>query len=146
MNEFDEINKLNDLFTENSPEEDIFSMSVDDMLLKLSRGNPGAVVALLMMMENSTKIDPQAWSKDMHPLLQLFELNIKGSHINVFLRDTCSCDLVTVFAMFRAVQLGFLPLEELKTAIYNATPVPNCAELVSKVRASIPQFGNFPEA
>jgi hypothetical protein len=94
-------------------------MTVIDILQELCEGNPGAITACMELMAASPKVDPQAWAKDLQPLLQLDELKIYGSDIWLLYKDLCGQDSTKVLTLFRAQQLGMITAVELKAAMHN---------------------------
>lgn len=124
----------------------VLSGDLNHAVFALSQGNPGAVVFILNMYKSSVQIDPRAWGKELHPIMELNELGIRGAQIHAFAKHTCDHDLVTAFAMFRAVQLGFITRDSLLNAIRDEKPVERCAELVELVKQRLPEFGHYPTA
>lgn len=131
---------------QNAIASEVFSGDFNHAVHTLSRRNPGAVKTILRMVAAAVQIDPQAWGKELHPIMELDNLGIRGSEIHGFMKYTCNNDLITAFAMFRAVQLGFLPKSILLAAIADERPVVNCEQLVAQVRVRLPRFGDYLEA
>lgn len=84
------------------------TMSLPDILQELSEGNPGALTVLLKLMKQAPVIDPEAWAKELQPLLSLDTHGIYGSQIWVFYKDICGESILNMLIVFRAVQLGLM--------------------------------------
>lgn len=94
--------------------------SIGDVLAKMSAGNPGAITVLIQMFSKSPEVDPQCAFAGLGPILSLDTYKIYGPDIWVLYKDICKEDVVRTLAMIRGVQLGLLPLEKLKAAIFAA--------------------------
>lgn len=88
--------------------------SIMDMVMKMVEGNPGAVSAIMDLMEKSEKIDPQSVWGNIGTILSLDTHEIYGSAIYVLWSDKCNRDARKMCVLLRAVQLGFLPESKLK--------------------------------
>jgi len=80
-------------------------MSVMDVMVTMSEGNPGALRVCFDLFKNGAAVDPEAWSPLAH-LLDLDSMGIYGSKIWVLYKDVCGQNLVNMIALFRAYQLG----------------------------------------
>jgi hypothetical protein len=86
---------------------DLFDSPMD-AVMKMVEGNPGAIAALMDLMNSSESIDPQSAFGPLSPLLSLDALGIYGSGIYVIWSDKCNRDTRRVLVLLRAVQLGLL--------------------------------------
>lgn len=85
-----------------------------DAILKVAGGNPGAIMAIAEILNNSVAIDPQNVLGGLGLVLVLDEWEIYGTDIYILFNDKCNRDVRQMLMMMRAVQLGFLPLAKLK--------------------------------
>ncbi len=114
------------------------SETVQEMLLKLVEGNPGAIRVCMEIYTGSAKIDP-----DCMPLLHLLafdDLGIYGSRIWMLYKDVCKHDLTHTIGMLRAQQLGFITREELNHAIDNYGAGLDVGAVLAQVRERLPAF------
>ena len=88
--------------------------SLKDILLKMSMGNPGAISAMMEIIHQGEKIDPQCYLGHINPILYLDILQIYGTEIYILWNDQCDRDTRKLIMLLRAVQLGFLQQERLK--------------------------------
>jgi hypothetical protein len=80
-----------------------------DVLIKMSDGNPGALTAMMEMLEKDKDIDPQAFRGGMSAILLLDTFEIYGTDIYILWNDQCNRDVRRLLMLLRAVQLGFIP-------------------------------------
>lgn len=123
-----------------APSDGVLSGDFNHAVFTLSQGVPGAISAIMNMVASSVQIDPQAWAKELHPIQELDGMGIRGSEIHDFFKYTCNGDLVTAFAMFRSLQLGFLRKDFLLDAIRDRRPVEGCEQFVGMVKARLESF------
>ena len=91
--------------------------SIMNVVVKMSDGNPGAMNALMQMLQpENQEIDPDSIMGGMMKVLALDALGIYGSDIYILHNDICDRDMVKMFAVLRAHQLGFLNGSILKYA------------------------------
>lgn len=83
-------------------------------LTALSGGNPGAATALIGLVHSVEKVDPQSALREWGPLLWLDDARIYESQIWMLFKDNCEQDPVKVLLLMRVVQLGLMPIAELK--------------------------------
>ena len=88
--------------------------TVMSMIMKMAEGNPGAIDAMLKIMEKSAEIDPQSAMPEIMPILSLDTHEIYGSSIYVLYSDKCGRDVRKVLVLLRAVQLGIMPESKLQ--------------------------------
>lgn len=93
--------------------------SLQDALIKIVEGNPGALNACLELYTQTPAIDPDAALAGLSGIMILDTWGIYGPRIWLFYKDVCGCDCKKVLACIRAVQLGLLPETTLQHAIDN---------------------------
>lgn len=121
------------------------SDSVQDVFISMAEGNPGAITAMMELIENAKRIDPQAMIGAISPILYLDTCEIYGSSIYVLWSDKCGKDVRKLIMLLRATQLGFLPTEKLQEMAadqcYQVTLSDDeMAELDAKVCAELEHF------
>ncbi len=112
-----------------------------DMAMKMSEGNPGALNVLIMLM-NEPDIDPISGLGPYGPILHMDSFNIYSHRIWMLFKDVCRQDIVAFCAMIRAVQLGILTEERLHHAIDNRGNGVNVAEVYAEVKARLGKFAS----
>jgi len=115
--------------------------SVEDIIIKMSEGNPGAISVCMMMYTKGGAIDPDALFGGLGGVLSLDSLGIYGSKIWMLFKDVCKQDLVKTSAMLRAWQLGFVPKATLLHAIDNYGAGIDTDALLAQVQERLPAFG-----
>lgn len=113
------------------------------MLLKLSKGNPGAISVLVRMLKEGESIDPDSMSPFM-AILQLDSMGINNGSIWMLYKDICGQDLEKMLGVLRGVQLGLLSEEHLLAAIESRYKGVSVDDLLSKVKKELPNFGLKP--
>jgi hypothetical protein len=88
--------------------------SIQDIIVKMSDGNPGAVTTLIEVIKNGEKIDPQSAFAGVGSILLLDSFGIYGSSIYILYNDKCNKNIRKFIMLLRAVQLGFLRVDRLK--------------------------------
>ena len=115
--------------------------SVEDIIIKISEGNPRAISVCMMMYTKGGAIDPDALFGGLGGVLSLDSLGIYGSKIWMLFKDVCKQDLVKTSAMLRAWQLGFVPKATLLHAIDNYGAGIDTDALLAQVQERLPAFG-----
>jgi len=115
--------------------------SVEDIMIKMSEGNPGAISVCMMLYTKGGAIDPDDWLGGLGGVLSLDSLGIYGSKIWMLFKDVCKQDLVKTSAMLRAWQLGFVPKATLLHAIDNYGAGIDTDALLAQVQERLPAFG-----
>lgn len=117
--------------------------SIQDMMIKMSDGNPGAVGALMSLLTDSTT-DPDSALGGIGKIMSLDEYGIYGTDVYVFFNDICERDVKKMIGVMRAVQLGLLERETLKDACSrqdrSGCEIVPVSELLDKVRKELPNF------
>lgn len=85
-----------------------------DMLTKMSEGDPGALMAMMAIMQEHDAIDPQAAMGAIGAILLLDTWEIYGTEIYVLFSDKCNKDVRQLLMLMRATQLGIFSNAKLK--------------------------------
>jgi len=85
-----------------------------DIMIKMSDGNPGAIQALMELMSNNSKIDPESAFGEYAAILFLDNEEIYGSDIYILWNDKCNRDIRLLIMLLRATQLGIFSSSKLK--------------------------------
>lgn len=88
--------------------------TVQDIVLKMSSGNPGAITVLCDLANKGAEIDPQDFMDGLGSILMLDTCEIYGTDIYVLFNDKCGRDLRKTIMILRAVQLGLFDTIKLK--------------------------------
>jgi hypothetical protein len=83
-------------------------MSMMDILMVMSDGNPGAATVLMQLLKDGSKIDPQDIFGGLGTIMALDTHGIYGPRIWMLYKDVCKEDLTSLIAVLRADQLGQL--------------------------------------
>ena len=87
--------------------------SVADVITKMSEGNPGALNAMMDILDKHDGIDPQAGMGGIGVMLLFDSWGIYGSKIYVLWNDKCDRSVRRMLVLTRSVQLGLLPQQKL---------------------------------
>jgi len=114
-------------------------------MVKMAEGNPGAVQAMMEIIEKHDSIDPQAFMGGLGAIMILDTWGIYGSSIHVLFKDKCGFDVRKMLMLMRATQLGFFPEERLRELSADQTRQVNLSqeeidELDAKVCAELSDF------
>jgi hypothetical protein len=85
-----------------------------DVVFKMSKGNPGAMTTIMMILRDGEKIDPQAFAGGLGKMLLLDSYEIYGTDIYILFNDKCDRSIRKMCLLLRAVQLGFYPKAKLQ--------------------------------
>ena len=80
-----------------------------DMIVKMSEGNPGAIMAMMGLLNDTSRIDPDAMLGGIGSVMALDTHEIYGTDIYILWSDKCGKDTRKMLMIMRAVQLGFMP-------------------------------------
>ena len=115
--------------------------NVQDVLLKMVEGNPGAVTVCMQLLEKGRKIDPDGFMGGLGIILSLDTHSIYGSRIWMLYKDVCGEHLGRMCGLLRAVQLGFFSDSNLDAMIDgNYTGEKTLDGLVVEVQERLPNF------
>jgi len=87
--------------------------SVEEMLIKMSEGNPGAMRVLMDLAEISPIVDPQNLVGAFGPILNLDVVGLYGPNIWMLYKDVCGEDYYKVLVLLRSCQIGLISKAEL---------------------------------
>jgi hypothetical protein len=90
--------------------------NIMSMLTKMAEGNPGAVGAMMSIIEDKGKIDPDDFMGSIGAILSLDSIGIYGTDIYVLWSDICDKKTNKMLAVLRSHQLGYLTESILKDA------------------------------
>ena len=115
-----------------------------DIVIKMADGNPGAIGALMGIVEGRDQIDPSA-SRGVGAIMMFDTWEIYGSAIYVLWSDKCGRDTRKLLILMRATQLGFLPVTRLQEMAADQMrqvelTETEWADLDKKVCGRLPQF------
>lgn len=113
--------------------------------MKMSEGNPGAVIVCAMMLKQGKEIDPDDFMEGLGNLLGMDTLGIYGSRIWMLFKDVCGEDLRVTCAVLRAKQLGYVTAAKLNYAIDHRGEGIDVPMLVALVEDRLPNFQRAPE-
>ncbi|MCK5021298.1 MAG: hypothetical protein KAS32_30080 [Candidatus Peribacteraceae bacterium] len=94
-----------------------FTDSIADMIIKLSGGNPGAVMVCTNLSIHEDKIDMASAFGPISSMLSLDSCGIWEERIWMLFKDVCGGKLAKLVGTLRACQLGFMSGEELDRMI-----------------------------
>jgi hypothetical protein len=119
--------------------------SGQDVLVKMAEGNPGALSAMIDILQKHDAIDPQAAMGGIGAILMLDTWGIYGSSIYVLWNDKCDRDTRKMLLLMRATQLGLFPQSRLQQMAADQARKINLAsdewaELDTKVCEQLTEF------
>lgn len=114
--------------------------SIQDVIFKLSAGNPGAITVCLSILKNGAQIDPDNMFGGLGALLSLDTLGLYGPKIWMLFKDVCKENLSRMLAVLRGRQLGFLSEAQINHAVENYGEGINVADICAKVIKRLPRF------
>jgi len=89
--------------------------NIQEIIVKMSEGNPGAINVMCVIIKDAPLIDPQdTMPYGLGKLMNLDNYNIYGSSIYVLFNDKCHCDIRKFIILLRACQFGFLLVKKLQ--------------------------------
>ena len=119
------------------------SDSIMNAIIKMSDGNPGAMSVCMRLLNEGHKIDPDDFMGGFGNVLSLDTHNIYGERIWMLYKDVCGEDLTTMIGLLRGVQLGFMPVHELKQSVegtYGSMDDQRISGILAQVRERLPAF------
>lgn len=114
--------------------------SMQDVLFKMSEGNPGALTVCLGILEHGEKIDPDNAMGGMGGIVNLDTLQLYGAKIWMLFNDVCGKDLPQMLAVLRGHQLGYVTDDQVHHAVENYGDGINIADICTKVVKRLPRF------
>lgn len=110
------------------------SDSMEDVLFKMSEGNPGGLTVCINIIKNTDQIDPANIMGGLGVLLSLDSLGLYGSKIWMLFKDVCGSNLPKMIAVIRGWQLGLLSSTQIHHAVENYGEGINVDEICTKVK------------
>jgi hypothetical protein len=120
------------------------NMNISDMLVSLAEGNPGALSAMVKLIEENITIDPDSALGPVGAILSLDTNEIYGPDIWILFKDIAGQKPLYVIALLRAVQLGIISGNILKAAIKSENRGDtrlDVSDILSRVQQKLPSFG-----
>ena len=114
--------------------------SIQDVLVKMSEGNPGALTVCLEILKHGEKIDPDNAMGGLGAILSLDTLQLYGAKIWMLYKDVCGKELPQMLAVLRGHQLGHVTDAQIHHAVENYGDGINVADLCAKVVERLPKF------
>jgi len=88
--------------------------TIQDAIVSMSDGNPGAIMAMAQIMQEYEAIDPQSAFGAFGAIMSLDTHGIYGTDIYVLYNDKCNRSVRDLAVLMRGVQLGMFPESRLK--------------------------------
>ena len=120
----------------------VLSDTAEDVFVKMSEGNPGALRVCLEIYTLDPEIDPGSSMPGLFPLLRLDAMEIYGSEIWMLYKDVCGCDVVHLLALLRANQLGHIDASQIRFAIKGQHEF-DLEAILENVRKELPSFASI---
>src|SRR5262245_54377280 len=117
-----------------------------DVVTKMSKGNPGAINVLCLIIKEGASIDPECIIGVMGPLCTIDNLELYGSRLYLLYNDVCERNLARTLAVLRANQLGIVskleidPITEERIGAREAIAAFDLKAVYDKVRKRLPTF------
>jgi len=121
---------------------------MQDVIFKMSEGNPGALSVCVQILREGSRIDPDDALGALGTILSLDTLGLYGSKIWMLYKDVCQCDLPKMLAVLRACQLGFVTDAQVRRAVDAYGEGLDVPAICAQVAERLPrfQFGQRPNA
>ena len=116
------------------------SDTIQDAIVKLSEGNPGAINVMMNMLQSGDEIDPDSAFGGFGNILSLDTHGIYGSRIWMLFKDVCRENINVTIGLLRTCQLGLLSVEELNYAIDNYGAGIDLSEKMTELKEILPDF------
>lgn len=120
------------------------NVNIIEIMKDFAEGNPGAVAAMVKIMESAETIDPDNALGALGVLFSLDNLDCYGSNIWLLYKDICKSNVTNVHIIFRAIGFGLLNDKEVRQDIENARTGEarefDFPELLKKIQEKIPDF------
>jgi len=82
--------------------------TLEDIIVKMSKGNPGAMSAIVSLLSEYPLADPLNPLKELAPILTFDYLGIYGTDLYIIWNDKCNRDVYKIFILIRSIQLGLM--------------------------------------
>lgn len=128
--------------------------SLQQIVVKMSDGNPGAINVMMALIKQGEKIDPDNMLGGVGAILWLDTERIYGPKIWVLFKDVCKSKVLNIFTIMRYQQYGFHYrlgntelYFELKFGAHHEWlgTLPPFEEMLTKVKSKLPNFGGIVE-
>jgi hypothetical protein len=114
--------------------------SIQDVLFKMSEGNPGALTVCLGILEHGDKIDPDDVMGGLGVILSLDSLELYGAKIWMLFKDVCEKELPQMLGLLRGHQLGYVTAAQIHHAVEKYGDGINITDICAKVVERLPRF------
>lgn len=114
--------------------------TVESALIKLSKGNPGALTVLMQVMKQAERIDPDSSGGPVMVFMHLDDLGFHGSRIWMLYKDVCGESISRMMGALRAVQLGIISDNTLVAAVDNYGRGLDLEAALAAVKTRLPAF------
>lgn len=124
--------------------------TMQECIIIIAEGNPGAVTAMMHIIAEKPKIDPDAFDGGALFPLDMDQYGFYGSQIWILWKDVCKQEAINLIALLRANQLGQLAGitgERIQKAVaaHNARPFEaeefDFPTIIAAVKERLPKFG-----
>ena len=124
-------------------------MTTTDILVAMAGGNPGALTAMMDILQSGAEVDPDDALAPLGAIFGLDTLGVHDSHIWILYKDICQQNVLNMIGVLRAIQLGQISGASVLKAIAieedRGSHGLDVDEIVSGVKERLPRFG-LPEA
>ncbi len=114
--------------------------TLQEVLFKMSEGNPGALTVCINILKAAPTIDPDNAMEALGPILSLDALGLYGSKIWILFKYVCESELPAMLAVLRGWQFGFISGEQIMHAVNNHGAGLNVQAIYAKVVERLPNF------
>ena len=118
----------------------VLTDTAEEMMVKMSEGNPGALSVCMQLLTETYKIDPDAALGGLSGILMLDTLGIYGPEIWMLYKDVCGEDIADTITVLRGYQLGFITYHQLHHAIQNGGNGLDVNDVLKQVKDELPLF------
>lgn len=121
-------------------------MTIKDMIIKMSGGNPGAMQFVTGCIERAAQIDPTSALGAFGPIMLADTLEIYEHRLYGLWNDICDRDFTKAIGLIRACQLGIISKLDLNEAIDKEYQHGlDVDDILDQVKVKLPDFGKVPE-
>jgi len=117
--------------------------SMENVMMKMSDGNPGALTVCMRLLAESAEIDPDGCLGGLEAILSLDTLGLYGPNIWMLFKDVCGEDLVRTYAVLRGHQLGYVSQNDILHAINNRGDGLDPDIVLAQVQERLPRLGSL---
>ena len=115
-------------------------MSMMDVIMALTDGNPGAIRVCSEIVQQASGIDPNSALGPLGALFSLDNLDCYGPRIWMFYKDVCGQNLNTMIGVMRASGMGFTSDRKINAAIDGDKGALDIPALLTKLKERLPAF------